>query len=218
MSHRLPLLVGALVTLAATAPVHAQEAQLTITGLAYPVAGNGGGSGVPFAVSFDFNPLSGQQQATFQQFGGTNFLQSYSDTGFQVTNFFASIGGQTISAPRSSTGVVGLLLESTPGGRYEFGFNASVFSFESGAGLGNFTQSQYLAFKDPLESMLPSLLTYHGSESGGLPGYDLAPLSTTFRVVGVPEPGVLALLLTGLVGLGLARSKRQVPATVTRSV
>jgi len=205
------LLAGALIALAVTAPLRAEEVQLTFSGL---ICNNCSlvSQELPFTVSFDLNTSSGQQSGLlFQQIDGIDYLASLNAVNLAITDFSAFVGGHRIDAPHSSTGGFSLNLEGLHDGLgvYDFALGTSGFGIDQGVN-GQITETQFKAFKDPVESILGMFVnSSHGTAFTSLPGLDDGITSTeTIRIRAVPEPGVLPLLVLGLVGLGLVRRRR----------
>lgn len=205
------LLAAAILT---TGPaLQAEEVQMTFAGAAAcgPTSGC-----APWRVSFDLDTASGPQVQGLITVGGVTFVSSFG-ANLAVANFVETIGGNGLHGPASvfvptasaSIAFNNLPLQLPPV------FQVSVLNFNwVSQPHPSPTAAQFNAAPFPLEDYL---LGFNGqsvlSESATLlPALGIITETTDIglepvriTVTRVPEPGVLALFLTGLLGVACMR-------------
>jgi hypothetical protein len=198
---------------AAASSLQAQEVQMTFNGLG--CLDSACTQEIPFVVSFDLNTLSGNLQTSVVPFangmpspGGVPSVVAFNASNMAVTNFFESVSGNSAFVA-STTGALS-------------GLNGAFGVFTVGVENFFWDGDSFLAYPPPAAGFtLENLLLAGNGQSGFALGFlsqglaatqDIKVLGGTIQVTRVPEPGVLALLLTGLACLGLARRVRLRPA------
>jgi len=218
MKHLVSLLTIALA--AGASSLHAQEVHMTFSGevmcamVTAPACGP-----YPFVVSFDINAQSGQQGEMVRSVNGVPSVVGFNAANLQITNFEETIGGQRASVASAGTG---LSIAPNPGGVPTLGSGALNFVLNSAAidapPAAGFTLANYLMRYNGLMPGQPTGFNPGlANTTGQYLGIErLAPMQVTVPAtatsvtapVSAPEPGMLALLLTSLAGLGFARRKR----------
>lgn len=199
--------------LAVGSALQAQEVQMTFTGAAAcgPTSGC-----APWRVSFDVDTASGPQVQGLITVDGVTFVSAFG-ANVEVTNFLEAVGSNNhhgpanafVPAASGSIAFNNLPLQLTPA----FQVNVLNFMWVSDPQPSP-TQAQFNAPQYPLENYL---LGFNGqwvtSEAAALlPGLGVIHETTQIglepvriTVTAVPEPGLLAMLLTGLLGLSCAQ-------------
>lgn len=214
----LPSLLAA-ATFTAAPALQAEEVQMTFAGAAAcgPTSGC-----APWRVSFDLDTSSGPQVQGLITVGGVTFVSSFG-ANLEVANFVETIGGNSLHGPAS-------VFVPTASGSIAFNnlplqlppvFQVSVLNFDwLSQPQPSPTAVRFNAAPFPLENYL---LGFNGqsviSESATLlpglgiinetTGVGLEPVRIT--VTRVPEPGMLALFLTGLLGVAWMRRSGRTP-------
>jgi hypothetical protein len=212
-----------LLTAAFLAPVpilHAQEVQMSFTGAAAcgPTSGC-----APWFVSFDVDTASGPQVQGLITQGGVTYVSAFG-ANVDISNFFESLGPNSLHGAASAfvpaaTGAIAfnnLPLQQVPA------FQVNVLNFDwLSDPHPSPTEAEFNARAYPLQDYL---LGFNGQSvtsdaAALLPGLGvvnerlqigLDPVRITATV---PEPSVLAMLLTGLLGLACAPwARAQSPA------
>jgi hypothetical protein len=186
---------AALLLVLLSLPASADELQYILTGDAEQV--NNPSSTGAFNASFTLNTLSGPSSFSFGGLGGC--LDGYSFSGANVSNLSITIGGATIvNTPHTSA----------------FG-NGEAFlgpcSTISGMMVGEFVWNEFDSFdtphslnpKDPLGDFL--LNAGYVFNVGFVEGWGA---NFSVKVTSVPEPSELALMLLGMLGVGISGYRR----------
>jgi len=201
--------------LAVAPALEAQEVQMTFSGAAACGATSGC---APWQVSFEVDTASGPQVQGLTTWHGVTYVSSFG-ANVDVSNFVEAIGGNSIHAPvrtfvpaaSGSIAFNNLPLPLPPA------FQVSVLNFLwQSEPHPSPTEAEFNAARFPLESYL---LGFDGDSvtsdaAALLPGLSveetlqigLEPVLIT--VSRVPEPGVLAMLVTGLLGIACTRRVR----------
>jgi hypothetical protein len=205
--------------LAATAPLHAQQVQMSFTG----TAACGPSSGcAPWLVSFDLNTASGPQVQGLMTVAGVTYVSSFG-ANLDVTNFVETLGSNDVHGPASAfvaSTQAGMLFNNLPLHQSPaFQINILNFLWFSDPQPSP-TQARFNAPRYPLENYLLGFNgeTVNSGSAALFPGLGVASermllgLSPVrIAVSTVPEPGILALLLPGLLGLAYSRRSRALP-------
>ncbi|HKD55192.1 MAG TPA: PEP-CTERM sorting domain-containing protein [Steroidobacteraceae bacterium] len=214
----LPTLLSA-AFLAATPALQAQEVQMTFDGAAAcgPTRGC-----APWWVSFDVDTASGPQVQGLINHGGVTYVSAFG-ANVEVTNFAEFLGGNDLHGPvsasvRATSGSIAfnnLPLQLDPA----FQVNVLNFAWMSEPHPSP-TEAQFNASPYPLQDYL---LGFNGQSvtsdtAALLPGLGIINETTQIglepvriTVTHVPEPGVLVMLLTGLLGVA---GMRRIPTRV----
>jgi hypothetical protein len=206
--------------LAAVPALEAQEVQMTFSG---PAACGPTSGCAPWKVSFDVDTASGPQVQGLITAGGVTYVSSFG-ANVDVSNFLESVGSNSIHGPMgafvpAASGAIAfnnLPLQLPPV------FQVTVLNFLwLSEPQPSPTEAQFNAARYPLESYL---LGFNGelvtSDAAALVSglsvdettqIGLEPVRIT--VTRVSEPGVLAMLLTGLLGIAATRQLGQLKIT-----
>jgi hypothetical protein len=194
---------------ALAAPASAEELQFTVTAEAQPINGNPYiGPPLPAAFSYDVNTVTGTQNYEFNN----GFLDQFGAGNLHFTHITASVNGQQLINSPSALGAIGgdTGLFPPQSLTYDIGTSAGpALFFETNAFV--LTTPISPRTQDPLGFMLThSQFLANIGEINGQWGLD----QFTIKVaeVNVPEPGPIALVLLGLLGIGLVRRYPRISA------
>jgi len=169
----------------------------------------------PFSVSFDLDTLSGTQSGIF---GSGGCMQSFAGSSLAISNYRASVGGQTVANVASTLGgITATNIVGTNGtcGSMELSVDLvgpPVFIWDLGAGPTP-TQTHFAASSDPLADILATF-TGPGVDGQLANRWNLEPRSVDVRV---PEPGMPGLMVIGIFGAVVVRFVTRGRIRVARS-
>ncbi|HEY2808935.1 MAG TPA: PEP-CTERM sorting domain-containing protein [Steroidobacteraceae bacterium] len=186
-------------------PAAAEELQFDITGEAYQyTAGNTVALG-PAEIIFTVDSQSGEVQ-TYPASDPTFGVPTIFASDMTVTGFSWVINGQSILAPSNLT----LGLSAMGNTDFALGIDG-VFDWSN---ISPPASSEQVSAASASNDVIAALFSTYAPVNGDLsPPSDgslvVATSNTTVRIVGVPEPGPLALFALGLVGVVASRGRRK---------
>jgi hypothetical protein len=218
---RITLLAVAL--LGAFSFAHAQEVEVTLTGVSCPLntCAVQGSDSRPFEISFDVDTISTQQHFEFSDAQGVECVSEFDSSDLAISKFSASVNGQLLALPQATTGSFGMTLNSgsCTANSYRINIQVGNFAWSQSAGGTSISLSQLVSMYDPFESMLLGDYASGGDPAGGgsLPPDLKIRGDMSVSVVPVAEPDLWPLFAAALLGMAIAWRKRTTRRDAARS-